>query len=206
MSVLVSCSWFGTQESPTPQTNNVPDNPSPTVAKPTPSTLPSSGQPPKPTSSTQTAPKDQIQQSPQQTAAQEKALVSKVQEEVNKKGSIAKQDVGQTYLGNILQSQQATQLVKGRFTPNMQELNLNLPTETDEYRLQILEANDQRAIVVAIAKQSGIFSYTGAVYARTAKTPVATICKSNNPSRTPPTTPKLVKAGIVCPSGSTAVD
>ncbi|NJK41061.1 MAG: hypothetical protein HC934_06330 [Acaryochloridaceae cyanobacterium SU_2_1] len=205
--LLVSCSWFGPQQSSAPKGSHSPASPSSPVGDSTQPDQASPSQQPKPSTSTQPISKTQTKQPPtESTAAAEKDLISKVQKEVNEKGSIAKQDAGQTYVGNILQSQQATQLVTGRFTANLQELNLNLPAETDEYRLQILTANDHKAIVVAIAKQPGIFSYTGAVYARKAKLPVVTICKSNEPSRKPPATPKLVQSGIVCPSGSTAVD
>lgn len=139
-------------------------------------------------------------------SASEKKLVTKVHKEVKKKGTIAKQDSGQTYLDNILQSQQALKLVNGRFTNNLGELKTNLPDSPNEHQLQVLEASEDKAIVVAIAKQDGIFSYTGAVYAQDASLPVSTICKSNEPTKTPPGTPTLKGATIICAQGSTLVE
>jgi|GEM_PF-3004758 len=132
-------------------------------------------------------------------------LISKVQKEVQEKGAIAKQDAGQTYLGNVLRSQQAAKLVDGRFTSDLQALQTDLPAKISDYQLQVLEATEQKAVVVAIAKQTGIPSYTGAVYAQEASIPVSTICKSNEPTQAPPPAPKLVGSKIVCAQGSTAI-
>ncbi|WP_299486740.1 type IV pilin-like G/H family protein [Acaryochloris sp. IP29b_bin.137] len=136
----------------------------------------------------------------------DKKVVSKVEKEVQKKGTVAKQDTGKTYLGSILRSQQAEKLVTGRFTTNLQALKSDLPKDTGEYQLQVLEANESKAIVAAIAKQNGIFSYTGAVYAKEASIPVSSICKSNEPTKTPPGTPQLKGSTIICAEGSTAVE
>lgn len=109
-------------------------------------------------------------------------------------------------MGNVLRSQQAVKLVNGRFTSNLKELQTDLPGSASEYQLQVLEANEEKAVVVAIAKQNGIFSYTGAVYAQEASIPISTICKSNEPTKTPPGAPQLKGSTIVCAQGSTVVD
>lgn len=217
-SLLISCSGSETtQQPPNPNANApVPErslaSPSPqpspsgspppsTAAKPTPKTNPTVKQPasPPPKAKLSPAPKVELSKS-------DKKLVSKVEKAIQKKGTVAKQDTGKTYLGSILRSQQAEKLVTGRFTPKLQDLQSDLPQDNGEYQLQVLEANENKAVVAAIAKQNGIFSYTGAVYAQEASIPVSTICKSNEPTQTPPSAPKLMGSKIVCAQGSTAVE
>jgi hypothetical protein len=72
--------------------------------------------------------------------------------------------------------------------------------------MEVRQADKQKAIIVAIAKQPGFASYTGAVYAREGKIPATGICKTNVPSQTPPQPPKIVKAGLICESGSSTVN
>lgn len=208
-SLLISCSGSETKQqrpgsSPAPLSSNRPKLQQPNASpQPSPSAKPGTNSKP----STHPAAKKPPSSSPPKInlSTSEKKLISKVEKEVQKTNAIAKQDSGQSYLGNVLRSQQATKLVKGRFTPNLKDLQADLPENPSEYQLQVLEANEEKAIVVAIAKQSGIFSYTGAVYSREASIPVSSICKSNEPTKTPPGAPKLVGSNIICAQGSTAI-
>ncbi|MGB8699975.1 MAG: type IV pilin-like G/H family protein [Thermosynechococcaceae cyanobacterium] len=129
-------------------------------------------------------------------------LLSKLQDDLSNKVAIAKQDVGKTYLSNFLLSQQAEKLVKGRFTDDLKRLAPDVPTETDEYRIEIKQADTTQAVLVAIAKQPGFASYTGVAFAVEGNIPVTGICKTNTPSQTPPPTPKLIKSAILCPADS----
>ncbi|NJM65104.1 MAG: hypothetical protein HC851_05260 [Acaryochloris sp. RU_4_1] len=205
--LLVSCSGSQPESSRTDADPSLPSRSEPTMSeKASPGVSPPA--PTKPTTQrSQKAPPVAISPTKGQHSATDKELIAKVHQDVKKKGTIAKQDSGQTYLGEILRSQQAIKLVNGRFTTNLNELAIdNLPDNTRDYRLQVLEANEEKAIVVAIAKQPGIFSYTGAVYAQEASIPLSTICKSNQPSKAPPKQPKLVGSTIVCAPGSTAIE
>ena len=132
-------------------------------------------------------------------------LLSKIQKDIAAKVTVAKQDTGKTYLSTLLLSQQAEKLVRGRFTSDLKRLAPELQPETDEYRLEIQRADQSQTVMVAIARQPGFASYTGVAYAVEAGIPVTGICKTNEPSQVPPSTPKLVNAGILCPSGSAAV-
>lgn len=218
-SLLISCSGSETAKqspatsanSPGPErsTDSLMPQPSPSVspqssvaAKPSPQPSPSTQKPP-----VSSPPKAKLSPAPKvKLSTSDQKLVSKVQQEVQKKGSIAKQDSGQTYLDNVLQSQQAVKLVQGRFTSNLQELQTHSPDSSNDHQLQVLEADENKAVVVAIAKQNGLFSYTGAVYAQEASLPVSAICKSNEPTKTPPGAPKLTGSTIICAQGSTAVE
>lgn len=134
------------------------------------------------------------------------SLLKKIKQDLSLKVAIAKQDTGKTALSNLLRSQQAEKLVKGRFTTDLKRISQDIPLETDEYRLEVRQADEAKAVVVAIAKQPGFASYTGAVYATEGKIPVTSICKTNVPSQTPPQPPKIVKAGLMCESGSSTAN
>lgn len=227
-SLLMGCSGSETaKQSPQPNVNSPAPRNSPNTQAPQSSPTASPKDSPQPTTATKPAsqPKPAAQskpaaQKPVSTPAKvklspapkvelsksDKKLVSKVHKEVQKKGAVAKQDFGHTYLGNVLRTQQAEKLVTGRFTTNLQKLESDSPKDSGEFQLQVLEANESKAIVAAIAKQNGIFSYTGAVYAQNASIPVSAICKSNEPTKTPPGTPKLKGSTIVCAQGSTVIE
>lgn len=220
-SLLIGCSGSETaKQSPQPSANSPAPKSAPQAPQPSPKVSPKTttaakpASQPKPATPKPVAPKPvpapaKVKLSPApkvELSKSEKQLVSKVQKEVQKKGSVAKQDTGHTYLGNVLRSQQAEKLVTGRFTTNLQKLESDSPKDSGEFQLQVLEANENKAIVAAIAKQNGIFSYTGAVYAQDASIPVSAICKSNEPTQTPPGTPKLTGSTIVCAQGSTVVE
>ncbi|ABW25234.1 hypothetical protein AM1_0148 [Acaryochloris marina MBIC11017] len=215
-SLLIGCSGSETaKQSPQPSVNSPAPKSTPQAPQTSPKVSPKATTAAKPASQPKpAAPKPvsapaKVKLSPApkvELSKSEKQLVSKVQKEVQKNGSVAKQDTGHTYLGNVLRSQQAEKLVTGRFTTNLQKLESDSPKDSGEFQLQVLEANENKAIVAAIAKQNGIFSYTGAVYAQDASIPVSAICKSNEPTQTPPGTPKLTGSTIVCAQGSTVVE
>jgi Type IV pilin-like G and H, putative len=120
--------------------------------------------------------------------------------------AIAKQDTGRTYLGILLLSQQAEKLVKGKFTSDLKQLASDTPIDTEEYRLEVREADTAKAVMVAIAKKPGFASYTGAVYAVEGNIPVTGMCRTNVPSQVPPTAPKFTYSTILCAQGSSKVN
>jgi hypothetical protein len=133
-------------------------------------------------------------------------LMHQLRKDLSRKVAIAKQDTGKTYLSSLLLSQQAEKLVKGQFSSDLKQLSRDFPSETDEYRLEIRQASGSQAVMVAVAKQTGYASYTGAVYAQEGKIPTTGICKTNVPSQTPPPAPKLVHSVFMCATGSSAVN
>jgi hypothetical protein len=135
-------------------------------------------------------------------STQDQSTVDKSIQVVSQAGAIAKQDTGKTYISNLLLSQQAEHLVRGRFASDLKRLAPDVPTETEDYHLEIRQADASQTVLVATAKQPGFNSYTGVVYAIAGKIPVTGICKTNVPSQTPPQAPKLVQSAIMCPQGS----
>jgi Type IV pilin-like G and H, putative len=168
-------------QSPAPETSN-PTTPSGTT--PSPSGLPSS------TASPTVDPN----------------LINKITQKLSDKVAIAKQDTGKTYLSTLLLSQQAQKLVKGKFSTDLKLLASDIPTETEEYRLEVRQADVSSAVMVAVAKKPGFASYIGGVYAVEGSLPVSGMCKTNVPSQTPPEAPKFSYSTILCATGSSAVN
>lgn len=133
-------------------------------------------------------------------------LINDLRKKLSNKVAIAKQDTGRTYLGILLLSQQAERLVKGKFTSDLKQLASDTPIDTEEYRLEVREADTAKAVMVAIAKKPGFASYTGAVYAVEGNIPVTGMCRTNVPSQTPPAAPKFTYSTIICAEGSSKVN
>jgi Type IV pilin-like G and H, putative len=179
---------------PSASVTEQPASASPSVSplSPSPNSLPDKGGP------TASASAPATTQSP--------SLLRKLKQDLSVKVAIAKQDTGKTALSNLLMSQQAEKLVKGRFTSDLKRLAADIPLETDEYHIEVRHADDKKAVISAIAKQPGFASYTGAVYAVDGKIPTTSICKTNVPSQTPPPPPKIISTGLICEGGSSTVN
>ena len=141
-------------------------------------------------------------ETPSSQAQKSPSILGKIRQDITSKVVIAKQDSGKTFLSNVLVSQQAEKLVKGRFNPDLKRLSDDTPLENDEYRLEVRQADASQAIIVAIAKQPGFASYTGIVRAIPDEIPAVGICKTNIPSQSPPSPPKPVKQGFICGAGA----
>jgi Type IV pilin-like G and H, putative len=176
-----------------------------TPATPAPTQPPTSAQPKQPIEKTPLSSAPGLS-SPAAVPDQDSEVLAKINQKLSQKGAIAKQDTGKTYLSSMLLSQQAEKLVQGKFTSDLKRLAADIPTETEEYRLEIRQADASKAVMVALAKQSGFASYTGAVYAVEGGIAVTGICKTNVPSKSPPPAPKLAYATVMCPPGSSAAN
>ncbi len=119
---------------------------------------------------------------------------------------VARQSPATTYLNIILESQQAQHLVSGSFKPSLDDLHLDAFADSAEYRVAVVTANAEQAIITATPTQDGFPSYVGAVYAREASLPLAGICRSNLPSQTAPQAPRLLYGQLQCAPGSTPAE
>jgi hypothetical protein len=197
-----SCSTH-TVSVPSPSPSPVSPSASPTA--PGQAQTPALGQPKQPPNKTSVSSASGVP-SPRAVPDQDAAVLAKINQKLSQKGAIAKQDTGKTYLSSLLLSQQAEKLVQGKFTSDLKRLAADIPIETEEYRLEVRQADASKAVMVALAKQPGFASYTGAVYAVEGGIAVTGICKTNVPSKSPPPAPKLAYATVMCPPGSSAAN
>jgi Type IV pilin-like G and H, putative len=198
--IAVGCSQPTTSVSPTPSSSVAIDSssgqsPSKPSVQPHPSKTPLSSPTATPSASAGASPLD----------ATALKLSNKISKAVTQKGNIALQDTGKTFLSNLLLSQQAEHLTKGRFTDDLKRLAPDVPTDNEDYHLEVKQASESQAVLVAIAKRPGLNSYTGIAYTVPGKLPITAMCRTNIPSQTPPQTPKFVQSMVMCPSGSSAI-
>ncbi|MBD0390840.1 MAG: type IV pilin-like G/H family protein [Nostoc sp. C3-bin3] len=110
-------------------------------------------------------------------------------------------------IGSINRSQQAVYLEKTAFANTIEELGLNLKSETEDYFYN-LTADSSNSLVTATAKTDELKSYIGAVFLVQENgeiTTVAVICETNTPSKIPPQSPQLNGSQPACPAGSSKV-
>lgn len=110
---------------------------------------------------------------------------------------------------NTLNQQQIEFFTKQKkFAGNLQELSSSVAASTNNFTYQTIAPQPtQQAMSTAIAKQDKTPSYIGAVVvvkdAQNAATPVAIVCATAKPSKTPPAMPKIVGQDLQCPAGAT---
>ncbi len=129
-----------------------------------------------------------------------------------------KQSQASSRVGSMARGQQAYYLEENKFAANLEELNIGIESEDDFYSYKVIPQGDntQRVKLIAEAKQTGLKSFTGAVFAtafadntNSEFTTVQIICETDSSSQTAPAmpeTPENVETEIICPSGSSFVE
>ncbi|MBH8574527.1 type IV pilin-like G/H family protein [Nostocaceae cyanobacterium CENA369] len=120
------------------------------------------------------------------------------------------QSEGQLFIGAINRAQQAYYLENEKFSSTLEQLQLGIKPETENYRYRILTQGNQNQSVIstAAAKKPELRSYTGIAFIRKVKNDVSTftaICETDKPSTIPPVAPKLPikeSQAVQCPRGS----
>ncbi|WP_346291270.1 type IV pilin-like G/H family protein [Sphaerothrix gracilis] len=107
---------------------------------------------------------------------------------------------GQTILSTLNRAQTAYYLETGEFATDIETLDANLPTATDQYRYEIMLTDPGKAVAIAVAQQPELVSYTAAVYVVSADGDTLDgICKTATASTVPPAVPTLEASQIRCP-------
>ncbi|HLP89599.1 MAG TPA: type IV pilin-like G/H family protein [Nostocaceae cyanobacterium] len=128
----------------------------------------------------------------------------------NNQASTPESEAKQT-IGAMSRVQQAYYLEYSRFAKTLNELQIGIKPETENYRYRIIpQGNGKKSVVqTATAKKPGLPSYTGFIYiqkdAAGEELPYALICETNQPSTKPPATPKIpsnTSQEAKCPVGS----
>lgn len=119
----------------------------------------------------------------------------------------ARESEGKSFVGAINRAQQAYRLENPEFATTMEELQVGLPTETKNYRIEIVPQPDPtRSVkITATARQDGIRSYTGAVFVLENGVTYAILCETDEPSQRPPEMPEMPTSASdrpLCPAGS----
>ncbi len=112
---------------------------------------------------------------------------------------------GQIYLEAIMRAQQVEKLAKGSFASDFEELGIGPLPNTEEYQFALIPTAQNMAAATATAQQEDLFSYIGTVFNVDADSSVMGICKSEQPSKTPPELPTLSGSTVVCAPESSLV-
>lgn len=114
---------------------------------------------------------------------------------------------GKTILGSVYRAQQAEYRIEGKFATTFDDLELGLPTETEQYRYAMTTVTDTQAIATATAKDETLNSYTTGVFIVGDSQELLTIlCETAEPSQTPPAIPEIDGTTVRCAAGSVRVE
>ncbi|MEO0534140.1 MAG: type IV pilin-like G/H family protein [Cyanobacteria bacterium P01_A01_bin.123] len=125
----------------------------------------------------------------------------------------AREAEAKTYMGSMLRAQQAYHIENAAFSSTIEDLGLGLSTESNQYSYVVeLQPDGASVMITATAKEAGIKSYAGAVYAigndpATAVTH-SQLCESDSATTTAPASPVLTDPTtpmIECAPGSSEV-
>jgi DNA-dependent RNA polymerase auxiliary subunit epsilon len=121
-----------------------------------------------------------------------------------------KQMAGRATVKSLLLGEQAHYLENSRFTESVNDLELNLEPETEDYKFNITLEDAAKVVVTGAAKNGGLNSYTGAVYYTQAtgteeSTALSILCATDKPSRSAPKSPQIANGVATCPAGSSEV-
>ncbi|MDB9314265.1 type IV pilin-like G/H family protein [Spirulina sp. CS-785/01] len=122
------------------------------------------------------------------------------------------EDQAKFYLQAVTRGQEAYYKTNGEFAASMENLNLDFNLDTPEYNYTLLSHGEppHSFEMKAFAQEEGLSSYTGIIYIETTQeevNAVANLCKTEQPSPTPPSLPlkPRAKEALKCPKGSVPV-
>jgi Type IV pilin-like G and H, putative len=116
----------------------------------------------------------------------------------------------ETMIKSMNRAQQAYFLEFNKFAKTIQELQIGIESETENYHYRIVSSGkkNQSVVQTATAKKTNLKSYTGIVFIKKVKGETLTntaICESVKPATKPPAIPKIPSKEspeVKCPLGS----
>jgi hypothetical protein len=116
----------------------------------------------------------------------------------------------ETIIKSMNRAQQAYFIEFNKFAKTIQELQMGMNSESENYRYRVISQgkNNQRVVQTATAKKPDLKSYTGIVFLKKTNGEILTntaICATVKPATKPPAIPKIpTKAAqeVQCPAGS----
>ncbi len=118
----------------------------------------------------------------------------------------ARQAEGKSYVGSMNRASQAYFIEYERFASSLEELQIGIKPETESYAYSVKLLGSNGVQTMATPKLIILKSYTGGAFAvKSPETgemlPVAIVCESEQPSKSPPPPPMLVDNQPQCPPG-----
>lgn len=112
-----------------------------------------------------------------------------------------------TYIGSINRGQQAFRLDNDIFAESLDQLDLGLRSQTEDYKYEITISDDDMTAVTAVPRKGSRSSFIGAVFVVEDENEIGTTrsitCKSDQPSQSAPSLPSMTEGDqMQCASGS----
>ena len=133
--------------------------------------------------------------------------VTNLAEEMNKQAELAKQSEAKQYLGAMTRAQQAYYIEENKFASTIDDLQMGIPTETENFIYKVVPQDDKAKsiLITAEAKDATLKSYAGAVFVNSEDTTQSIVCETNENSTTPPAMPTLEGTEAKCAEGSSPI-
>jgi len=131
-------------------------------------------------------------------------------EEVSQASAVAqvnrgKQSEARTYVGTMIRGQQAFFLENGRFTSDLNALQLGIKSITENYSYSTISSNEKKVVQsTGLSRTEDLKSYTGLVWTKTNGTETTTmsrLCESIQPTHETPSQPQISGDDVACPAG-----
>jgi len=121
-------------------------------------------------------------------------------------GQRAIESEAKNYVGAIQRSQQAFRIEQDRFAKSVEELEIGIPLETDNYSYKFYNPSNQLTYFTAQAKTTTLRNFLSGVAVKPNGQTSASSCQSLEPSSTPPTEPIFDGETLQCPEGYEEMD
>jgi hypothetical protein len=115
----------------------------------------------------------------------------------------ARESEAKSSLGTVNRAQQAYQLENNHFASSINNLDVKLSLKF--YNLRVVKTTKNNSYTVAVPKQSGLRSYSAAVWIQ-GDNFYQKICESNQPTSVAPGMPQRNGLKFICPAGSSLIE
>ena len=117
-----------------------------------------------------------------------------------------KESEAKNYTGAIRRAQQSFRVERGRFAKSVEELEIGIPLETDNFSYKLYNPSNQLSYFTAQSKTTTLRNFLSGVSVKSDGQTSASSCQSLEPSSTPPPAPIFDGHTLQCPEGYEEID
>ena len=116
-------------------------------------------------------------------------------------GEKAKESEAKNYVGAVQRAQQSFRIERNQFAKSVEELEIGIPLDTDNFSYKFHNPSDQLTYFTAQAKTNTLRNFLSGVAVKPNGQVPASSCQSLQPSSTPPPAPIFDGETLQCPEG-----
>jgi type IV pilus assembly protein PilA len=114
----------------------------------------------------------------------------------------AKQTEAKTYVGSVNRAQQAYRIEKSKFAGTITDLEIGIPTATQDYTYTIGAADVTTSTIAAEPTDPSLKAYGGGVVVKATGETAVLSCQTDSPSTTAPVLTLATTGDLTCPADS----